>query len=112
MNAPTKITVGHLVWKLRLVNETKMREIAKPRPGVTQYGLTAPESLEFFILVSLDPGQFLDTVVHELVHTLWITYGWKARLNQEELASMLPCALTRLYLDNPKLCTWLKQLAR
>lgn len=49
----------------------------------------------------------LDTVIHEINHAIWTTYGLGENEPEERAATVLATGWTQVYRDNPLLLAWI-----
>lgn len=72
------------------------------------WGIYDPSKL----LIQLERGcpdrfRLVDTVIHEINHAIWTTYGLQDSNCEEQVTTALATGWTQVYRDNPALLDWI-----
>jgi len=103
MKRPAHVRVGHLLYRVK-VRSKKIYVRGKQANGYCH------NQKQVIVLWSKLPLGFLaDIFLHEVIHAMFCAYSWNNKLKEEDIATLLPGALLKFFMDNPEAIQWLYQ---
>ena len=109
---PTDVRIGPFTWTIHVDDE--MILAAEDAAGEGRFGITAPRTHRILVATASRPEQAIrETVVHELLHAINVTYSIKVpeygdQGEKEETAvATLATPLLEVLQRNPMLLRWL-----
>lgn len=79
--------------------------------AASRYGEFSANEMEIRLDMSMHPEKLLDVFLHELYHAVFWTYGLLDEDKEERICSQMSTGMAQVYIDNPDILQFIKELA-
>ena len=108
---PRKLKVGNFTYRVHVLppDDPRLKVDEESEHG---YGLTDTISLKVYLDGSMQRENALTVVLHETQHMIDSVFGIDDSATEEHVATMSGVGWFNVWMDNPKLPTWVTRMTR